>query len=110
MILLAAFTFIEGEEQQSKAEGRFKISFDDLIAREVIGTSSVGLDAYNHGFREGKAEGKAEKEAEAIEVVVSTILQLVNEEGWSLEKALSLPMVSAGIRDRVEDSVKKQLD
>jgi len=73
-----------------------------LIAREVIGTSSVGLDAYNHGFREGKAE--------AIKEVVSTVLQLVNDEGWSLEKALSLPMVSADIRDRVEDSVKKQLN
>ena len=77
-----------------------------MIAREVIGTSSVGLDAYNHGFREGKAE----TEATAIEVAVSTILQLVNDEGWSLEKALSLPMVSADIRDRVEEAVRKHLD
>ena len=106
----AVFKLIEGKEQQSKAEDRFKISFDDLIAREVIGTSSVGMDAYNHGFREGKAEGKAETEATAIEVAVSTILQLVNDEDWSLEKALSLPMVSADIRDRVEEAVRKQLD
>ena len=101
----AIFKLIEGKEQQSKAEDRFKISFDDLIAREVIGTSSVGLDAYNHGFREGKAE----REAKAIEDAVTTVLYLVNEEGMSPEKALSPPITPADIRDRVEDAVRKQL-
>ena len=77
-----------------------------MIAREVIGTSSVGLDAYNHGFREGKAEGKAEAEAKVVENAVSTVLELVNKEGWSLEKALSLPLVYESIRDKVEEAVR----
>ena len=64
--------------------------------------ASLGEDTYRHGVRVGKAEGRTDEKAD-------TIIRLVKEEGWSLEKAMEFAKVTDNIRSAVEERVRSGL-
>ena len=78
--------------------------------------ASMGEDAYNHGFRDGKAEGITEGLAKAklegklegkIDGIIDVIILLVKEEGWSVDKAMAFTKIPDNYRERIERQLKE---
>ena len=69
--------------------------------------SSLREDTYNRGFREGREEGREEG---IIDSLSDTIVLLMKEEGWSLEKALSLSSVPDSMREYVRKETLRKLE
>ena len=90
------------DERQELMENKFNIRLDDSLKQEVDSMASLGEDTYRHGVRVGKAEGRTDEKAD-------TIIRLVKEEGWSLEKAMEFAKVTDNIRSAVEERVRSGL-
>ena len=105
----ALFSQMNEEERHDVMKDRFNIEFDDFLDREVNRMASLGEDTYNHGFREGKAEGRAESDIIAIEAATQTIIRLVKDERWPLDKAMSTVVIPDELKEKVETEVRKRL-
>ena len=66
---------------------------------------SLGEDTYNHGFREGKTKGNED----TITVASQAIIRLVKDEGWTLDKAMSIVVIPDELKEKVETEVRKRL-
>ena len=65
--------------------------------------STIGQDSYDWGFTEGKAEG-------ILESASNTVVSLVQNEGWALEKAMSVTGIPDELKGRLEEEVGKRLN
>ena len=95
----------EKEKDKKVDDSRFKSLVHDSHVLTWFIRSNVDefKDSYDWGFTEGKAEGILES---ASNVVVS----LVKNEGWTLEKAMSVTGIPDELKGRLEEEVGKRLN
>ena len=103
----ALFSKMPGDLVYEIMKDRFNIEYDDVLREGVEKMSSLREDTYNRGFREGREEGREEG---IIDSLSDTLVLLMKEEGWSLEKALSLSSVPDSMREYVRKETLRKLE
>lgn len=78
---------------------KLNITLNDVINREVENMTTLDEDRINYGYRMGQT---AEK--------IDTIIRLIKEENWSVEKAMSFANIPEDMREDVERKVREQLN
>ena len=99
----ALFSKMEDDERQNLMKDRFNIRLDEFISREVKEMASIGQDTYNWGFSEGSEKGQ-------VITAAKIVINLICQEGWTLDKALAVADLDESIRPLVEEEVRKNLD
>ena len=95
----ALFSKMGMEERQELMMNKFNIALNDVINREVENMTTLDEDRINYGFRMGQT---AEK--------IDTVIRLIKEENWPVEKAMSFANIPEDMRGDVERKIREQLD
>ena len=94
---------------------RFNIEYDDVLREGVERMSSLREDTYNRGFNDGQVDGIERGREEGIDLgminsLSDTVVALVKEEKWSLEKAISLSSIPDGLKESVRKEAVRKLE
>ena len=122
----ALFSKLPGNAVYEIMKDRFNIEYDDVLREGVEKMSSLRQDTYNRGYRDGVEkmsslredtynrgyrEGREEgREEGMIDSLSETIVLLMKNEGWSIEKALSLSSVPDSMKESVRKEVLRRLE
>ena len=97
------FSKLSLEEREDFLMDRFNIEMDDIMRQEFSEIMPYEEDTFNNGYDAGIDVGR-------IDGLSNTVVYLVKDEGWSIDKALSLPSIPDNLRGRVREEALKKLN
>ena len=111
----ALFSKLPGDTVYDIMMDRFNIEYDDVLREGVERMSSLREDTYNRGFNDGQVDGIERGREEGIDLgminsLSDTVVALVKEEKWSLEKAISLSSIPDGLKESVRKEAVRKLE
>ena len=94
------------DERDSLMKKKFNIEVDDILRKELDEMASIREDTYNYGFDQGMEKGIQQGMGDTL---FEMTLFLIRDEGWPIEKALSISSASEELKDSVRKKVAEQL-